>query len=162
MAFLAPVAGIISAAGAVRTASANARAAKYQAQIAENNAKIAEQHAQYALQEGEANAQQESLKAGARNSSVRAAMASNGVDVNTGSAVDVQASSAALGRLSTENVIHDARLRSAGYEEQARDLRAQSGLYKRQAKSARTSGAIQSVNSFIKTATPIISKNITK
>lgn len=147
----------VSALGGIATGIASAQAANYQAKVAENNAKIAQQNAVYAAHAGEAKAQQESLRAAARNAAVKGAMAANGVDVNTGSAVDVQASSAAMGSLSTENVMREGQMKSYGYRTQAQDFKDQAGLYRQQASSAMAGGLIKGFSSLLSGASSLSS-----
>lgn len=126
MAFLAPLAiplAIVGAAasgiGTIMGGEATANAASYQAQVAQNNAIVEEQNANYALQSGRAAAQATSLKSAATGAKIKTAQAANNVDVNSGSAKDVQVSARETGQLDTETVMSNAELQAYGYRTQA-------------------------------------------
>ncbi len=145
----------VSAVGSIATGIAGMQAANYQAKIAENNAKIAQQNAVYAAHAGEAKAQQESLRSAARNAAIKGAIAANGVDVNTGSAVDVQSSSAAMGSLSTENVMREGQMKSYGYRTEAQNYKDQAGLYKQQASASLAGGLFKGFSSLLSGASSL-------
>lgn len=116
------VAGItgaaVSAAGAVHQGL-------YSAAVARNNAKISEQNAAYATEAGNQSAQITSLQSAAEGGSLKANQGASGVDVNTGSAVSVQAGQRAAGQLETETTLHNALLSAYGYQTQAESDKAQ-------------------------------------
>ncbi len=123
------------------------QAAQYQAQIAENNAVIAQNNrtialknidtakrnkeAQYEAAKLAEKAADEALQAGKIKESQlkgetakligrqRAVMAANGLDVNEGSAVDIQAETAGIGKLDQLTVRSNAERESLGYKLQA-------------------------------------------
>ena len=136
-----------AAAGASRDA---ARAQQYQAQVAENNAKVAEQNAQRAEQIAQNNALAKSMESAARLGKVKAGQAASGIDINTGSSVDVQAGTRMLGKLDTDTVFSNDLLKAYGYRSDAQNFRTQgalslyraSGLYDR-AQSEETSGYLK-------------------
>lgn len=135
MAFIAPLAlGLgavgagVSAVGTIAQGQATANAAHYSAQVAQNNAKIAEQNAEYSTNAGQAHAAASSLKSAATGGRIRATQAASGVDVNTGSAVDVQESQRELGKLDTETVLNNAELQAYGYRTQAANFKSQAEL----------------------------------
>ena len=115
MAFLAPVAGIaglggaaIGAIGTIEGGEATQNMAAYQAQVAKNNQIIANQNAQYANEAGEAQAAATSLKGAAVGGKIKAGEAANNIDVNSGSAVNVQQSQREQAQLDTETVVNNA------------------------------------------------------
>ena len=125
IAVVSTVAGVASAQQQGRN---QRKMANYQAQVAENNAKIAEQQADYALRKGEQDAVTQSMKGAAIAGRVRAAQAANAIDINTGSAVDVQESQREQSVLDTETVMHNSQMEAYGYRSQAQDFRGQSGM----------------------------------
>lgn len=139
MAFL-PALGIagaaISAGGTILGGIASGNAASYQATVARNNAVIANQNAAYATAAGQQQAEQQGLKGAAAVGRIKASQAANGVDVNTGSAVDVQKSQAEESQLDTETVLNNAELQAYGYRSQATNFTAQAGLEQTQAEEA--------------------------
>lgn len=129
---LALAAGVIgagvSAVGAVEQGQATANAANYQAQVAANNATIAQQNAAYATAAGIEQAGATSLKGAANLGRVKTSQAANNVDVNSGSALNVQTSAREQEKLDTETVLNNAELQAYGYRAQATGFTAQSGL----------------------------------
>src|ERR1700687_617350 len=101
MAFAVPliglVGGVISAVGTISAGMAQKNAMDYQAQVAANNAIIAQQNATYAIEAGQSKAATQSLKEAETGGEIKAAMAANNVDVNTGSNKAVQVSQREVG-----------------------------------------------------------------
>ena len=91
----------------------------YQAQVAQNNAAIARASAANDLQAGAEQQQQALFKTAAVVSAARAAQGSSGLDVNSGSGVNVRASDAALGNLSAIEIRSNAARAAYGEEIQA-------------------------------------------
>jgi hypothetical protein len=107
----------VNAAGAVSQGD-------YQAQVAQNNAAIARQGAANALQAGAQAQQQSLLQTAGLVSAARAAGGSSGLDVNSGSQVNVRASDEALGNLSALNIRSNTARNVYGLETQASDFSA--------------------------------------
>jgi hypothetical protein len=139
MAF-APVLGLIgagvSAFGAIEGGIAQRNSLNYQSQIAKNNAITAGQNSVYAEHAGETQAAQTSLKSAAQQAKIKGSLAANGVDVNSGSAVDVQESAREAGKQDTETTMANANLAAYGYRTQAASFDAQSALDKSAADNA--------------------------
>lgn len=123
---------LVGAAGAVGQGKASAESAKYNAAISANNAKLAQQNATLAGQEGAANTEIEQQKTRAGLGEIKAAQAASGVDVNSGSSVDVRSSAAELGELNAITVRSNAVRQAYGYQTQAAGDTAQSQLDKQQ------------------------------
>lgn len=143
VASVASIAGTgISALGALSTGQANAAAANYSAQVAANNATTASQNAAYATQAGEQAATTQSLKGRAEAQHLKGEIAANGIDVNSGSAVDLEAGQLEKQQLDTETVRQNAALTAYGYRTTATSDIAQSQLDKAQAGFAQQAGLI--------------------
>lgn len=104
---------------------------RYQAAMAEINARMAERSAQQAMQQGQQQVAATTMKYGALKSSQRAAMAANGVDLGTGSAAELQASTDILKDIDKHTIESNAissafgyRTQGTGYLNQARMDRA--------------------------------------
>lgn len=143
MAFAAPlalIAGIagagISAYGTAEAGQAQANAANYNAQVSRNNATIANQNADYAVAAGQESAATESRKNAATSGKIKATQAASGIDVNTGSAKDVQVSQRETGQLDSETVLNNAELQAYGYRSQATGFEATAGLETEEAEQA--------------------------
>lgn len=95
---------------------AGAEVSEYQAQVARNNAIIAEQNARYEREVGEAAAGEKLLETGTKVGAQRVGFAAGGVDVNKGSAVDVQSSTRQLGALDAATILNNAARKAYGYD----------------------------------------------
>jgi hypothetical protein len=149
---LAIIGSVVSAVGQVANGMASAANAEYQSQVAANNAQIARQNATYSIQAGQAKAQQESMKQAQTGGLIKAAQAANGVDVNTGSNVDVQTSQREKGVLDTETTVHNSQLQAYGYRTQATNFEAQSQLDSQQASQAEFGGILGATGSLLSSA----------
>lgn len=136
------VGGLVGAAGTLVGGIAQYQASQYQSQVAANNALIAQQ---YAATTGEAAQQQAAIsamqeaEAGAK---VKTNFAAGNVDVNTGSARNVETSQRELGVLDTATVISNAQLKEYGYKVEAAGQQAQSQLYAYQGPMQLAGGAL--------------------
>jgi hypothetical protein len=130
----------VSAVGAISSANATSANANYQAQVAKNNSIIASQNAEYATQAGQEKAQETSIRDKAQLGAVTTAIAANGLDVDTGSSVDVQQTQRETGTLATQQVVDAAALQAYGYRTNATSFTAQSGLDTAEAGQATTAG----------------------
>lgn len=115
----------VSAAGAGMSAYGSIQQGNYQAQVAKNNATMAQQNATYSAQSGLAQGQQQSLQNAAQLGQMKANQAANNVDINSGSALDVQEGQEAAGNLDTQTTIHNSLLQAYGYQTQAESDTAQ-------------------------------------
>lgn len=165
MAFVAPLAlaaGIagagISAAGTIEQGQATANAANYAAQVAQNNATIANQNATYATAAGQTQAANQSLKGAATAGRIKASQAASGIDVNTGSALNVQEGQREQSQLDTETVLNNAELQAYGYRSQATSYTAQSGLETEEAEQAPIGADIGAAGGFLSSASSVASK----
>jgi hypothetical protein len=128
--------------GGLKQGSAQAASANYQAQVARNNAVIAEQNAQYAIKAGAQEATTQGMKNRAVMGKIMAAQAASGVDVNTGSAVDVQRSQRETGLLDTMTIDHNALLKAYGYRAAGTSFQGQATLDEAEGRQARTGSQI--------------------
>lgn len=109
----------VGAYGAIESSQAQSNAASYQAQVSENNSKIATQNANYATAAGEAQVTQQQLKTAATVGGIRASEAASGLDVNSGSDLDVQSSAKELGELDALTIRNAAAKQAYGYQVQS-------------------------------------------
>ncbi len=145
---VAAVGAGISAVSAVATGISAGNAASFQSQVAANNATIARQNAAHAAAAGAAATEAAGLKARAKSGSLRAALAANGTDVNSGSDADVQVGERQLGYLETATVNHNAALNVYGYKTQAANFEGQSNLDSAEAGFAPIAGALKGAGGF--------------
>lgn len=139
----------ISAYGAYSAGVTGKAVANYQAAVANNNATIAKQNADYATEAGNAKAQQQELTTRALIGSEISGQASSGLDVNSGSAVDVRRSAAALGTLSELNIRNNAAREAYGFTSQGSNYTAEAGLDTAKGSAALTSGELSAAGTLI-------------
>ncbi len=142
---------------ATEAGNAQARSSTYSAAVAANNAAIAEQNAQHAERAGLAQAQAVSLKGAATSGRIRAAQAASGIDVNTGSAVDVQESQAEKNTLDTETVMSNAELQAYGYRTQGVGYKSQEQLDLEQAREAPIAASFAAKGDYLKAGGGLLS-----
>ena len=150
VALAATVAGTaVSAYGAYQSGQAQSKAAAYQAQVAANNAKIAQEQATLATQKGENEAMQQSLKNRAALGGIITSMAANGVDVNSGSAINVRQSADVLGLQDVQTKRENAAIEAYGFRSQGASYTAQSQLDTSEAQWAKSAGMTGAVGSLL-------------
>lgn len=137
------VAGVgLGAYGAISSADAASASAKFNAATAAQNQQIATQNANLAEAAGEQQAGMAQQKTRAEVGAIKASQAASNVDVNSGSAVDVQSSAADLGELNAITIRSNAAKQAYGYETQSTGYQDQSNLDTSQAANATTAGGI--------------------
>lgn len=119
-----------------RAATGVEREAAYQGSLLEQNATVAEQQAADSIARGAQDTYQH--RAGVRKliGAQRAAIAGSGVDISTGSAVDVQMEAARLGAIDEMTIRNNAAREAWGYKVEAANYRNQAVLGKYAAKNA--------------------------
>lgn len=152
------VGSITQASAAKQAAQAQEQEADYQAEVAQNNQKIAAQNAQYAAQSGEAQLQQTQLQTRSQTSAVAAALAANGLDINTGSPAQVRQGQEQIGQLEGENVKEQELVNVYGYQTQETNYAAQAGLYQLEAQNAAKAAEIAPLGSLFSGAGSLASK----
>lgn len=145
----------VTAGGTIAGGQATSNASNYAAQVAANNKVIADQNAEYSIQAGEAQAAATSMKGAATSGKIKAVQAASGLDVNTGSAVDVQTSAREQEKLDTETVMNNAELQAYGYRSQGIGFQAQSELDKLTGKQAKTGSYISAAGGLLSSASGI-------
>lgn len=105
---LAAAGTAMSAIGSARQQEAAASAATYQAQVARNAQMVADYQAQDALKRGQVAEQERRQKTAQQIGAQRAALASSGTDVNTGSNADIQGDTASTGELDALTIRNNA------------------------------------------------------
>ena len=134
---------------------AGGRAADFQAQIAKNNAQIARYNAQSATEAGNAAAVQSMLRTRAIVGQTKAAQAASGIDVNSGSALDVQASERMLGMMDALTIRSNAARAAYGYQAEAGNQMARAASLKQRGKMARISGFMDASGTILEGASSV-------
>lgn len=135
------VAAATIAGGAIK-ASAAYNAANQQADILEGNARVADRAAADAVDRGALAEGKVKLQGGALEAHQRQQFAASGVDVQSGSAVDVVSGTAMMTELEAQIAKNNAGREAWGY-------RTQAGQFRTQAKNARDSGDVQAIGSIL-------------
>jgi len=144
--------GIAGTFGAIQQGQASAAAANYNAQLNTQNAAVAKENAAIAGQAGSQQAAMSSQKTRAALGSIKAGEAGSGIDVNSGSAVDVQASTRELGELDALTVRSNATKEAYGYQNQAENFEAQSNLDRYEAKNDAAAGWLNGATTLLGSA----------
>jgi hypothetical protein len=117
--------GFFGAQGAARGAKAQGN---YQGAIYDQNASLADQQAKDALAIGEDQVSQHRAEVRQLIGSERAALGAQGIAIDSGSALDVQTNSAAMGELDTQRIVNNAKRRAWGFSAEAAGYRSQAVL----------------------------------
>jgi hypothetical protein len=126
------IGGAISAVGSLFAGFAEADAlraqAEFQKQLAEFNAKLSDMQAADSIERGENQAQLINKQAGFMVGSQRAVFAANGVEVDSGSAAEIQRDTRRMARLDAMMSRNNALREAWGYKAQALNYRMQGSL----------------------------------
>lgn len=141
--------------GTLGRGESDAQTAAYRAQVARNNETIANEQADQELMAGKRQAEMKSLETASRVARVRSTMASNGVDISTGSALDVQASERELGAIDAETALSNSQLRAYGYRARSGAYGASAGLESRAASSSRTGSYLEAGGTLLSRASQL-------
>ena len=120
-------------------ATADANQSNYLAQVARNNQAVAQRNALLARQQGEVDVQKQQLKTASLEGAQRAALASQGGDVNSGSPLDILGDTARAGYTDAATIRNNAAHKAYSYEVQANDADAAASDYGFQAANAMAS-----------------------
>jgi hypothetical protein len=110
---------LLGAAGAQQQGKAQSAQYGYQAGMALINKQIAEQNANYAATTGEMTARDVGMKGAQQEGQIIASQASSGLDVNSGSAKQVQKSQSTISQLDMDTIRMNAAKTAYDYETQA-------------------------------------------
>lgn len=136
------IGSIMAAQGQQQAGEAQAQADIYNSEVAQNNAQVARNNAQLAALSGEQQAATQGLKNRAELGAIKANQGASGIDVNSGSAVDVRSSAAELGELDAINIRANAAREAYAYQNQATSYEDQAALDQASAGNAKEAGQI--------------------
>lgn len=132
----------LSAAGSIQQGNAARAQASYQSQVERNNATIAERQAQDAEQRGRVEEQRQRIQNARLAGTQRTAFAGAGVDLGSGSPLDVLMDTRQLGELDALTIRSNAAREAYGFRTQSSNLMAQSALTQRAGQNAQAAGAV--------------------
>jgi len=135
--------------GALYSGISGMNMANYQAQVAQNNQRMALQMQERAKAEGDTAAYEQDLKNRAMAGQARAQMGASGIDMNSGTMLDLQASQTQLGRLDTLRAKGAKDFEAWRYGVQANQFAAQANLAEAQGTNSLLAGFINAGSSLI-------------
>jgi hypothetical protein len=146
---LTALGGVTGALGAIQQGKAQAASARFNAAVAGINAQQAERNAQMASEAGMAQAAMRERQTRAEVGQLKANQAASGIDVNSGSALDVRSSAAELGELDALTVRSNATKEAYGYSTQANSFRNEAGLENAEAENDETAGNVGAASTLL-------------
>lgn len=152
------VSAITSALGQIQQGKAQQREAEYRAAVDRNNATAANAMAQDAIKRGEVAREEKALETKQLLARQRTAFASNGLDVSSGSPVDISGDTAVAGKHDELTIKANAEREALGYRLQASNFEAQAGLTSAQGKAARSAGYSAAFGTLLSGAGSVASK----
>lgn len=150
--------GLLSAYGANKQGEAQQQMYNYRAQVAKINADINRQNASWARDKGEKEAEQYGMKAAQQRGAIKVAQAASGLDVNTGSAREVQRSQEAIKDLDLSMIRSNAAKIAYDYETKAVMDENQAGLDVMAGEYSKQAGELKAAESILGTVSTVSSK----
>lgn len=150
--------GIFQAFGASKQGQAQQQMYDYQAAIATMRSNVDKQNAEYATQQGEQQAQQYGMQAGQRQGQIVAAEGASGLNVNAGSAKQVQTSQATVTALDLDTIRSNAAKTAYNFNTQAVYDKAQAGVDVMAGADAARAGSINAGASLLSSAGSVSSQ----
>ena len=147
-----------SAAAANQQAQAQFGMNQYQAQVATINQQVQLQNADFARQQGSITAMNYGLSTGQNIGQTKAAQASSGFDVNSGSAAQVRSSERNVENLNLNQIRANTALTAYNYDVGASAQSNQAGLYRLAGTNAVAAGNIAATSSIIGGASSVATK----
>jgi len=144
--------------GQKHAAASKAAEYEYQAKIDDNNTKVALWKAQDAKARGAKEEAAHRVKVAALKGRQRSALAASGVEVGSGSALDILADTAALGELDALTIRSNAEREAYEHKVDASNLTANAGMKRMGAKNAIIAGNISAKTSLLSGAGSVASK----
>jgi hypothetical protein len=141
-----------------KSAAAQQQTADYNAQVAKNNAVLAGKNSLTATEQADAQVQKEYTISTQQQGAARVAMAANGIQLNSGSALQVQGDLARVGQKNVQGAQYGGDVNSVGYLNQELNDQSQSGLAIASGQQDAQAGNISAVGDFISGASGVSSK----
>lgn len=128
MAWIAIAGMAMQAFSAYQGSQANKAAANAQGQVQANNAQMAEYQAEDATARGDLGAQAQGMRTNRLKGTQRAALASNGVDLSVGSALQIQTDTDYFGQVDKTTITDNAAREAWGYRAQGANFDANASI----------------------------------
>lgn len=150
--------GATAAAGAKQKAAAQSQMYTYQAGIADLNRRIALDNRDYAIYSGGEEAKRYGMKSAQAAGSIKAKQGASGIDVGSGSSVDVQKSQKQVSDLDTATIRNNAARKAYGYQVEAESDKMQTEMYQSASANSLEAGNYAVASSLISTASSVSDK----
>jgi len=137
----------VSTASAIQQGKAQEAQYKYQAKVAQENADIAQENASRERQQGIEESRLQRLKAAQNVANQSSAMASNGIDITQGTAVNLLDDTAMWGEMDALNTLANSESRARAYEQEANNFKNQSRLDYFASQNAYKAGQVNALSS---------------
>lgn len=145
------ISGAVGTVASVKSSNANAKMSEYQARVARDNEKIAQENARNERQSGLEEARLQRLKTIQTIGAQQTAMAANGIDISSGTALDTVADSAQMGELDALMLQYNAERNAYGYDTQAGNFKNQANLDMFASKNYKTEATINGISGTVNT-----------
>lgn len=149
---------VVAAYGAYEGGQAQSGMYQYQAGVARNNALVASYNAQNALDRGEVMVQTKQQQTAQTEASYRAKAGGAGLDLSTGSPLNVQGDIAGLGELDALTIRNNAAREAWGYKVAGASFAGEAGAAETASQNAETGGALGAFSSILGGASQVASK----
>lgn len=150
--------GLLSAFGAKQAGENQQAMYNYQAQVARINSQIDKQNEEYARNKGEIEATQYGMKARQQAGAIRAAQGASNIDVNSGSAVEVQNSQRKISQMDLTQIRSNAAKVAYDYDVKSTMDLNQANLDVMAGENAKKAGDINAMSSILGTVGSVSSK----
>lgn len=150
--------GLLSAFGAEKSGQASQASYNYQAQVARINADIDRQNSEWTLTKGETEATQYGMKAAQQAGQIRASQGASGLDVNSGSNVNVQQSQKKITDIDLAQIRSNAGKTAYDFRTKATMDENQATLDVMAGENAKSAGDLNALGSIIGTAGSVSTK----
>jgi hypothetical protein len=149
---------VLSAFGALGEGKSQSAMYGYQAQVARLNAQIDRQNAEWELAKGDTEALQYGMKAGQQFAAIRTGQAASNLDVNSGSAKEVQDSQRKIIQMDNATIRENATKAAYNWTAKAAMDENQATLYDYAGAQAKKAGALKALGSIIGGVSSVSSK----
>lgn len=142
-------AAAVSAYGQYQAGKAQESASEYNAQVQEQNARVAEQYAKAAEARGDDEARQRRIDADRMASRQMAVLAAKGIDISTGTPLDILGDTAMYGELDAQTIKYNAALEAYQQRVTASNALSSAELSRMEGRQAAKAGNMQAVGTLI-------------
>jgi len=146
MGITAVVGAVVGTTTSIVSANNTKKVNEYQAKVAKDNAKIAEENARNERQSGLEESRRQRLRTLQTIGSQQTAMAANGIDISSGTALDTVQDTAELGELDSLMIQYNSERTAFNHETQANNFTNQANLDMFAARNAKTTGYLNAAS----------------